>query len=292
MLIFNDFVFYRHNIHKNSQMWYCVKRSAVKIIHNRRGKKLAILFGYTFNIEAKTKKSIRWRCTNSNKCPARFTQTLKGGLKAFKLDHTHPKNYKKHKTYKSTLYWRCTVSNANCKAKLATTDGVRYARRYNGNKLATLNGYTFCVHYQYKDTVYWQCTMAHVKCKARFVTNLIVIRYVQKPNGKRLAILDGYTYCLHNKSRTTMHWRCTMGYNKCKANFVATVDDGDVKIAKNEHTHPPPTYKIIDGFFCTAWGKCKSKFTMLLDRVVKTIEAQHTHPPPGYKIINDIFYKF
>lgn len=75
------------------------------------------------------------------------------------------------------------------------------------------------------------------------------VNYVQKQNGKRLAMLDGYTYCFHSKTIKTVHWQCTMGYNKCKANIVTNVDDDYLKMANNEHTHPPPKYTIINGFF-------------------------------------------
>ncbi|KOB73364.1 Uncharacterized protein OBRU01_10459 [Operophtera brumata] len=280
-ILIGGFKFFRHSrsMVGNRIRWTCAKKhkhkckvSAVTIdvryVNKHNGKQVAILNGYTFGVQ---------------------------------------------NTYKNTLFWQCTMGNAKCKARLVTTVSVIYVQRLNGNQLAILNGYTFSIQNKYPNSLSWQCTLGNAKCKARFVTTISVI-YVKKPNGNRLAILDGYTFCFHSKYRKTVHWRCTMGYNKCKANVVTNADDDDLKIANNEHTHPPPTYTIASGkilaihhgytFYCsrenkhtktwqcTAWGKCKSKFTMLLDSVVKTIEAQHTHPPPGYKIINDIFYKF
>lgn len=42
---------------------------------------------------------------------------------------------------------------------------------------------------------------------------------------------------------------------------------------------------------CTAWGKCKARFTVLLDNMIKKIDTGHTHRPPQFKIVNNIFYK-
>ncbi|KOB73952.1 Uncharacterized protein OBRU01_09854 [Operophtera brumata] len=58
-------------------------------VRNQLGKTLAILYGYTFYVHKASSTTLRWQCTNTGVCKARFIQSLDGGLRNVSVVHTH-----------------------------------------------------------------------------------------------------------------------------------------------------------------------------------------------------------
>ncbi|KOB73949.1 Modifier of mdg4 [Operophtera brumata] len=75
------------------------------------------------------------------------------------------------------------------------------------------------------------------------------VTFVPNTCGKQLAIVNGYTFYLHMKHKSTVSW------------------------------------------LCTSWGKCKARFTMKSDGVIKKVIPMHSHERPMFKIINGVFFK-
>lgn len=81
----------------------------------------------------------------------------------------------------------------------------------------------------------------------------VSVKFVQKDNGKDLALLHGYTfYCHKILSRSTI-WSCTRGTGRCKARLILTRDDYTISKANLEHTHKAPNYIIRDGCYFKIW---------------------------------------
>ncbi|XP_050666900.1 protein tramtrack, beta isoform-like isoform X10 [Leptidea sinapis] len=71
-----------------------------------------------------------------------------------------------------------------------------------------------------------------------------VVTMVMNKLGKKLAIIDGYTYYPTEKT-TLISWRCTRGF-PCKARFTTDFTMG-LRYGFYEHNHRPPKFFIQDG---------------------------------------------
>ncbi|CAH2040293.1 unnamed protein product, partial [Iphiclides podalirius] len=68
-----------------------------------------------------------------------------------------------------------------------------------------------------------------------------------KQDGKQLAIVDGFTFYVDGRTKSTVTWRCTSGHI-CRARFVV---NGDWRVIRSHmvHDHAPPRYVVRDGIF-------------------------------------------
>lgn len=61
----------------------------------------------------------------------------------------------------------------------------------------------------------------------------------------KIALLYGYTFLLHRKTKSTITWRCS---SRCQARIITEKRTGRVIRLNTKHTHEPPTnYMVIDG---------------------------------------------
>lgn len=74
----------------------------------------------------------------------------------------------------------------------------------------------------------------------------VSVKFVQKANGKDLALLNGYTFYCHKVLARSTIWSCTLGTGRCKARLILT-NDYRITRAHLEHTHKAPNYVIRDG---------------------------------------------
>lgn len=71
--------------------------------------------------------------------------------------------------------------------------------------------------------------------------------FAAKPNGKTMAILNGYTFYCRNRNRNTDRWVCT-SHHTCKASFTATKCRQIVRV-NLEHNHLAPKYHVHQGMY-------------------------------------------
>lgn len=76
--------------------------------------------------------------------------------------------------------------------------------------------------------------------------DLVSVKFVQKDNGKDLALLNGYTFYCHKVLARSTIWSCTRGTGRCKARLILT-NDYKITRASLEHSHKAPSYIIRDG---------------------------------------------
>lgn len=84
--------------------------------------------------------------------------------------------------------------------------------------------------------------------------NLIFsVLFFKKLNGKEVAVLDGFTFCLASKrylGRDDMVWKCSYG-NKCKSRF--TYANKKIYKCNIEHPHSAPKFIIKNKTFYKLW---------------------------------------
>lgn len=80
----------------------------------------------------------------------------------------------------------------------------------------------------------------------------VSVHWVQKDNGKVLAIMNGYTFYLRRYHPVKSTWSCTQA-GKCKARLMITSEkeltDRVVVSAKLDHNHKRPNFSISNGYY-------------------------------------------
>ncbi|XP_050666908.1 protein tramtrack, beta isoform-like isoform X17 [Leptidea sinapis] len=71
------------------------------------------------------------------------------------------------------------------------------------------------------------------------------VLYLRNTSGKRVVVLEGYSFSYDACYKDKEVWRCSKG-RICTARVTATTN-GTIVRCKNIHTHPPPTLQIRDG---------------------------------------------
>ena len=77
---------------------------------------------------------------------------------------------------------------------------------------------------------------------------LFSVIWYRKPNGKEVAMIQGYTFSLDGRSLTTDKYKCSL-HTRCKARFAVTKDREFLTSSNLEHNHPPPKFLIRDGVY-------------------------------------------
>lgn len=73
------------------------------------------------------------------------------------------------------------------------------------------------------------------------------VTWVTNHAGKKMAIIEGYTFYCHRTSKNKYYWQCTTT-RKCNARFTMTVH-GEMLHLKAVHTHVPPNFFIHNGVY-------------------------------------------
>ncbi|XP_041968277.1 protein tramtrack, beta isoform-like isoform X22 [Aricia agestis] len=67
------------------------------------------------------------------------------------------------------------------------------------------------------------------------------VRWLKNSNGRLIAIIDGFTFCVGKEWKSTINWRCTAGYSTCNRRFT-TDKELNIKTAlTSPHRHLPPS---------------------------------------------------
>ncbi|XP_045535282.1 protein tramtrack, beta isoform isoform X31 [Papilio machaon] len=74
------------------------------------------------------------------------------------------------------------------------------------------------------------------------------VKWVFKPCGRQLGILNGYTFYLHKRNSRSQIWSCTKG-GGCRARLILSSDADSVTNVHTDHNHPPPNFVIENGFY-------------------------------------------
>lgn len=89
-----------------------------------------------------------------------------------------------------------------------------------------------------------------LKFRTLSVTNCLIftVEWYRKHNGREIAVIQGYTYSVDGRSKTTDLYRCTVS-RLCRGRFVITKDRESIKSSHLEHNHPPLPYVIRNGVY-------------------------------------------
>ncbi|CAD0200269.1 unnamed protein product [Chrysodeixis includens] len=210
------------------------------------GREVAMVNGYTFFCDGRSKVSEVWICTKGKNCRARFRMSkdrtvmrrvgLVGG-------HTFYCDKGKRTT---TAVWRCTRGSL-CKARFKVGKEDQFIIS------AFLEHSHPASDYVVRNVPVFSTTKAGnpVIVIGRYRYNKCM-KWMMKKNGKELAMVNGYTFYCHKNNAKTKIWTCTSGW-LCKARLITcsarSPEARTVISAKLQHIHPPPTYIISNGFY-------------------------------------------
>ncbi|CAK1579165.1 unnamed protein product [Parnassius mnemosyne] len=136
---------------------------AVMWVRKKDGKQLAIVDGFTFYVDGRTKNNVTWRCTSGHFCRARFVVDNNFLVIRSNLIHAHaPPRY--------------VLRNGSHDWTNVST--VQWVRKSCGKQLAILDGFTYYLDGKSNLTTTWRCTSAG-PCKARFVMSNHVMQIIR-----------------------------------------------------------------------------------------------------------------
>lgn len=77
--------------------------------------------------------------------------------------------------------------------------------------------------------------------------HFFTVKWVKKPTGKRLALVNDYTFSCNGPKKSANKWTCCVG-TKCKAKFIIN-NNRDIIRSHLVHNHPAPKYTVFNGIF-------------------------------------------
>ena len=84
-----------------------------------------------------------------------------------------------------------------------------------------------------------------INCFINFCFSVI---WYRKPSGKEIAMIQGYTFSLDGRNKTTDKYKCCQS-PRCKARFFVTKNRKTLKSSNLNHNHPPSKYVIRNGVY-------------------------------------------
>ncbi|CAH0399067.1 unnamed protein product [Chilo suppressalis] len=249
LIIAAGYTFYCLRQQVNTDYWWCTSGTSCK----------------ARIITTKTGELVRLSLNHNHKTPnffvrdgvlhqVQFIRNSAGKMLALVNGYTyycHMRNGSKSKK----VFWRCTRGGK-----------LTWVQHRNGKVAVIVNGFTYYCNKQGHKTDIWRCTNGS-NCRARFTMsktdwriirgrlehdhkppNYVVqdVRWVVKSNGKKTALIGGYSFYKHKMCARTETWRCSVGSKVCKARFTAN-KKGIVVRSYLEHTHVPRSFVTHDG---------------------------------------------
>ncbi|CAK1579166.1 unnamed protein product [Parnassius mnemosyne] len=155
-----DFYVYNYRVMSSSSS---LQPFTMMWVRKKDGKQLAIVDGFTFYVDGRTKNNVTWRCTSGHFCRARFVVDNNFLVIRSNLIHAHaPPRY--------------VLRNGSHDWTNVST--VQWVRKSCGKQLAILDGFTYYLDGKSNLTTTWRCTSAG-PCKARFVMSNHVMQIIR-----------------------------------------------------------------------------------------------------------------
>ncbi|KPI99426.1 hypothetical protein RR46_03791, partial [Papilio xuthus] len=292
---------------------YIKQNKTLEFLRNTSGRTLALVQGYTFYKAKQNNSTQVWRCTVGRRCRARFTIHNDGQLMT-----QRPKMGLVLRPQKPPLFPIRRRLNAVPDLQIPKFFILRWVLKENGKRLAILDGHTFYLHKHGSKNNLYSCTRAG-RCKANFsITKdfkikraildhshpppqFLILKWVFKPCGRQLGIVNGYTFYLHKHNTRSQIWSCTKG-GGCRARLILSSDADKLVFAKSRYGKD---MVLLGDYTYSFVNKCISKSTtnwrcsshnhkgclakVVLDSTKKVIavKGKHNHKPFDYKIHKD-----
>ncbi|CAG9787362.1 unnamed protein product [Diatraea saccharalis] len=283
LALINGYTFYKHFRSSKSEGWRCSNQAHksckarfflslddVYWVKTNTGKALAVVNNYPFVMTNRTARTEVWRCRQQKH--KRFSWlTSRTGRQVALIDNYHfimTSRSAKHEV------WRCRQQQHK---------KFSWIEKDDGKKLALIDGFTFFLRNRSAKSEVWRCSShSHFRCKARFSISLEDVEWVEKEDGTKLAVIDGFTFFRQKRNITTQSelWRCSkksrMGFT-----WVRKTCGKELAIVNGYTFYLHKVNSKTNTWKCTN-GKCKGRLTTTNDMYRSLVRSflTHTHQPP------------